>query len=512
MLKKVIKKDVFFFLLLLIPIYYILYQIFIPRIASFGCSDDCLNLVAGFFILKGFYPYWDFFFNHQILMPYISFLVQAVYDPINVFDLILRHRQFLLFFSFVFNAFLILRFRLSGFLFVLFYEFSKFYLFGDRFLAEAFIVYPIVYMTGIFILKFHGREIHPLEYFLTAILSWFVIFMREPYTLLAVGLFLMIHIPTPKKVAMTSTAILVFLCLITIFSTPVAEYYFNVFTVNRQTTLSLELSQTSFFQGGFLKAFFYPFYVFVMGEWNIFRVYLLSITLSLLIVLSYYSVKIRNFKLFAGLLIILFLANLRFIMPGKVFFEAYRLVPWFGIVIMSTFIVLSLIKRKSISYVLYLFLILTFIYFIFSSKSYLRDEVNPHELLITNYLNEMTVGQTVKNLSRERDTFFADGYDELTIWQSGLLSSYKYGWYVSVMPQFEKYRKARLEMFEENPPDFYYGSCEKGFPILPAFIREEYIRLNLEGRPSCIFVHNKKLADISEEQWKKASENHYFLP
>ena len=99
-----------------------------PRALSFGCSDDCLNIVAGFFVSKGLHPYRDFFFNHQILMPYISFFVQTISDPINIYELILRHRQTLLLFSFIFNAFLILRFRLSGFLFVLFWLlFRKFF-------------------------------------------------------------------------------------------------------------------------------------------------------------------------------------------------------------------------------------------------------------------------------------------------------------------------------------------------------------------------------------------------
>ncbi|MEK9178764.1 MAG: hypothetical protein AAB801_03220 [Patescibacteria group bacterium] len=445
-------------------------------------------------------------------MPYISFFVQNFSDPINIFELILRHRQALLVFSFLFNAFLILRFRLSGFMFVLFYEFSKFYIFGDRFLAESFIVYPIVYMTGILILKFHGREIHPAEYYLTALLSWFVIFMREPYTLLALALFAMIHIPTPKKIAIRSLAILAFLSLITIFQTPIGEYYFNVVTVNKETTLSLELSQTSFFEGGFLRSFFYPIYVFIEGEWNIFRVYLLSITLSFLIAFSYYSVKIRNFKLFAGLLIVLFLANLRFIVPGKVFFEAYRLIPWFGIITISTFLALSLIKRKSISYVLYLFLILTFLNFIFSNKSYLRDEIDQHFLLLTNFSREMGIGQTVKDLSKRNDTYFADGFLELSIWQSGLLSPYKYQWYQSVMPHFEKYKIARMEMFKKSLPDFYFGSCEKGFPTMPDFAQDNYVRLESFDKPSCIFVHKNKLSDITSEQWKKAFENSYSLP
>jgi len=511
-LKKIIKKETILLLILLLGAYAFLYQILIPRVSSFGCFDDCFNIVGGYFILNGLHPYSDFFFNHQMLMPYISYFIQLISDPINIFDLVLKHRQTLLFFSFFFNAFLILRFRLAGFLFVLFYEFSKYYIFGDRFLAESFIVYPLVYMIGILIFKFHGREVHRFEYFLSAIFAWLVVFMREPYTPLAFLLLLMIHIPTPRKIALVSAGIFLSLSAIVILQYPISEYYFNVVTVSKQTVLSYELKETSLFGAGFLKAFLYPLYVFMTGEWNIFRSYLLVISLSFLLAFSYYSYRVRNAKLFIAILLLLGLANLRLVAPGTIFYEAFHIIPWFGMIIMSIFLVLSLIKSKPISYVLYIFLFITFLGFIFSEKSYLRDKVDQQSLLINNYSREMGAGQAVKNLSKEGDTFFADGFDELTFWQSGLLSPYRYGWYTSVMPRFEKYRKARVEMFEKNPPDFYYGSCEKGFPVIPGPIRDDYVRLTSNGKPGCIFVHVKKLPEINDDQWKKAGESLYELP
>ncbi|MBI4092095.1 MAG: hypothetical protein HY427_02740 [Candidatus Levybacteria bacterium] len=84
------------------------------------------------------------------------------------------------------------------------------------------------------------------------------------------------------------------------------------------------------------------------------------------------------------------------------------------------------------------------------------------------------------------------------------------------MRHFPKYSKSRLDMFKNNPPDFYkeFGSCPKKSDIgesyrLPDFIATDYIRLYKEGEPSCLFVHKKKSEQISDRQWKKATEWFY---
>jgi len=55
-LKKIIKKETILLLILLLGAYAFLYQILIPRVSSFGCFDDCFNIVGGYFILNGLHP------------------------------------------------------------------------------------------------------------------------------------------------------------------------------------------------------------------------------------------------------------------------------------------------------------------------------------------------------------------------------------------------------------------------------------------------------------------------
>lgn len=132
------KKLIFYFSLfgILILSSIFLYQIYFPRVNAFGCFDDCFNYLGGYFLSKGKILYSQIFFNHQPLMAYLSQFIQLNLKLISIYDLLLKHRQTVFLFGILMDALLILRFGLAGLGFTFFYEFFKFYLFGDRFLQK----------------------------------------------------------------------------------------------------------------------------------------------------------------------------------------------------------------------------------------------------------------------------------------------------------------------------------------------------------------------------------------
>src|SRR3989344_858568 len=230
-------------LFLLIPLYVILYKIYMPRITAFGCFDDCFNYVGGYFIANGKVIYRDFFFNHQPIPAIISLFVQTITQQINIFELILRHRQFLLLFGFLFNALLVVRFRYIAIPFILILELSKFYVFGDRFLAEGIIVYPVVYLSGLALLKLSKRKLYTIDYTLSVLFTWFVIFSREPYIPLALLLFIIIFWGKLDKTKKILLGIFVILTIgLLAYIGDLKEYYFNVVTFNLKAILPVDVS------------------------------------------------------------------------------------------------------------------------------------------------------------------------------------------------------------------------------------------------------------------------------
>lgn len=501
-------------LLFLFFLYIFLHQFYSPRVSAFGCFDDCANFVAGYFLTKGKTLYSQVSFDHQPLMAHLSYLVQTFFHPINIYQLVLHHRQLVMVFGFLMNALFILRFGLVGLGFSLFYEFSKFYLFGDRFLAEGLIVYTLVYLTGLVWQKFQKRKIYFVDYILTAIFAWFVIFMRETFVPLAIILFILILWGKPfnkaKKISLGVFLALVFFILLTI---PPKEYFLQV-GYNFWTTFIYEKQSGDLLGWGILKPFFYPFILFFGGKWNLFRHLLVGLgSVFLLLFFCFY----RKTELLAIIIFLLGLANIRVVQPGRIFYDAFHMLPWYGMfVFIINLLVVEVIKvKKGIGILFSIFLVCLFIYFLASPKLWIYEKIDPHGEFITNFGKELHVGEVVKVLSTQADTLFLDGFDDLIYWQADRLSSYKYSWYTGVMPQIPKFREARWEMFKNYPPDFYYGTCpDKKVEIwtMPKEFIGGYQQLYSEGKPTCLYVKKTKIPLISKERWKKAKELGYELP
>lgn len=504
-------------LLLIIPIYIVLYKIYTPKVNAFGCFDDCFNIVAGYFITNGKRLYSDIFFNHQPLMAYFSSFIQTAFHPINIYDLVLTHRQSIMVFGLVMNIAIVLRFGLPMFGFVFLYEFSKFYVFGDRFLAEGAIVYPLVYMMGLVWQKYINKRLYWHDYILSSFFAWFVIFMREPYIIISVALLFLIFFGKPfsfsKKMALGLFALLVvaFLSIM-----PLSEYFFNVVTVSSQIFRS-EAGDNNLLGLGAINIFIYPILIFFGGEWNIFRYFLVGLdSVFLASFLFLFPVKEKRKALFF-LFLILGLANVRIFPPGKIFYAAFHMIAWYGLFIAALIFLLNELfsYKKKITVSLLIVLVILFAYIVGSPRSFIREKTDPHYEFITNYGKELQVGEVVRLLSKSTDTLYLDGGDDLIYWQAKRLSPYKYSWYTSGMLGFSRYQQARLEMFATSPPDFYFRFCAKEIVtnyFLPKEYENDYQNLYSLGNPTCLYIKKSKIASIQEEKWQKAGEFLYGLP
>lgn len=416
------------------------------------------------------------------------------------------------------NILIIYRFRFVAIGFMLFYEFSKFYLFGDRFLAESFIVYPLIFMTGLVWEKLQDKKIAPYEYIVSSVFTWFVVFMREPFVIAPLFLFSLLLINKSfKKIHALSLAVFIFLTIGTFFIVPFKDFVFDVLIQDYNIIFSKGASNNSIVNGGILKIFFYPIYLFFGGEWSVFRYVLVGLSTLFLLLISYIGIYKKHWKLFAFIFFILSLLNIRILFPFKTFYEAFHIVPWFGVFVFSLFLLLQ--KTWQYSKRLYIFTVVAacilFGYLTLSPESYIYDNIDPQYEFITNFGKELQNGEVIRVLSAPTDTLFLDGTDDLIYWQANRMSPYKYSWYSAFMFTIPKFTKERLAMFKNTPPDFYYGSCQKEFRedfLLPKEVQNDYVRLVSGGNPTCVFIHKAKLPSITKGQWKRANEFKFELP
>lgn len=502
--RKLLFFPIFLFLLFIFRSYY-------QRIGAFGCFDDCFNIVAGHFIGSGKTLYSQIFFNHQPLMAYISFIIQEIHSWENIYQLILAHRLFIIGFALLMDVLIITRFRAAGLAFVLIFESTKFYIFGDRFLAEAVIVYPLVYMLGLVWQRLGKKTVFSWELIAASLFTWFVIFMREPFVPLAIVLFtIIIWSKKGRRIGVFSIFLLFLLTVATIFTLPLADYFFNVININ--TTVWIKTDQIP--GTNIIKIFAYPLYLIVNGDFNFFRPVLIGLSITFLISGIAFALLYKKPKQVLLILFILGLANLRVVPPAFVFYESFHMIPWYGLFIMTTALFVSEAKRHIRLFCL-LILGAIFIYSIASPQSFIQEKINTHEEFTVNYGRYFAYGQVIKTLASSTDTLFVDGFDELIQWQANIPSSYKYSWYTSVMPRFPVYVKERREMFLRTPPVFYYGNCPEDKNtqrLLPDEVQNDYARLYFAGRPTCLHIYKSKLNNISREKWDEIKKYEFYLP
>ncbi len=495
-------------LILLLLTYSFLFTFFIyfyyQRLGAFGCFDDCFYYMGGYFLLKGERIYTDFFFNHSFLVPVISFLIQKITHPTELYTFILFHKLFIYLFSFLFGLILIFRFKTQAFLTLIFYELTKFFTFGDRFLGESLVVYPVLYLLGISWEKIHAKKLHRFDYLLSGIFVYFIIFAREPYVPLALFLFLVI-LWGKKDIKLKKYAVISFLtpAIVSFILISPKDFFTNVFTLNKS-----QIETESSKNGGILGVLIYPLRIYIEGFWNLFRQITIFFMSAFLISGIYYSLKLRRLG-FIILLIALSLAAVRPEIPGTIFYKAYHMNIWYAVLLFSTFLVIfEILKLKATKFKIVILLpfFLLFAYIFTSPNLIINEKINKIEEYNFGYSGYYVYGNAIKNLSSDNDTIFVEEKDELINVLSNLKSSYKYNGYTSFMPLIDVYRDERLNMFKNAPPDFYYDACyqlDKTHRAYTPNIEKNFTRIYIFNKPSCLLINNKKINNITDEKWKK---------
>lgn len=517
-LNKIFTSLVAFFLLAITL--FLTFKAYYQRIGAFGCFDQCFNYVAAYFMLKGKTLYSQIFFNHQPLMAYLSYIIQRIFQPNTLYHLILYHRIFILLFSFLMDILLITKFRWAGVGFVLFYETTKYYLFGSFFLPEAVVAYLFAYLIGLWWKKFQKRHLCLVDYLVAGVLTWLIVFLRIPYLPTALFVYALILFPSnqkSKKLVTFSLALFLFLTLFTLLNVPLKDYLYDLFVVNYQM-ISNEAESLGIKGLGILKIFFYPFLILLTGKVNYLRSILIGLDIAFLTLISWQTLKLKKAKETLLIIFLLGLAAVRFVEPGTMFYEAFHLLPWYALFLMIIFLLLVKLSghksNRTIFYASLSLLIVLFTHCLFSPQSFIWEKVNSQEEFTINYAHYFAYGEVIKALSKPEDKLFLDMWDDLIYWQSGLDSSYQYSLYTPTMSNSQKFNQSRLAMFHSNPPDFYYsypGASKNCLPLFPKENKNDYVQLYFADNPSCLYLKKTKLPKITNDQWEEVKKLGFHL-
>lgn len=485
------------------------------KTSSFHFTDEYTNMIQGYFMTQGRSLYQDIFSHHQTLPNYMSFVIQKLLPNLSLYQLITYHRLFMILYGIVMSTALFLRFGKKAVAFTVIFETTKFFLFGNLFLAESFVVYPLCYLTGLIIEKAHGQKIIKGDYILSFIAVWFIIFMREAYVPAAVLLLTYIFWTKEElRTKLFGLSIMIGLVVLTLLTLPLKIYFYNVFTLNTQGYILSELSGNGVMGLGILKLFFYPFVTLLSGELNSFR--LILSTLSILFI-SFSVILFKNKQYFLVILlwITLALLSIRYVVPGKLYYDGFHLLVWFGVMSFCvSFLLVTLIRQKAVQITLIGLFFVGSITAIISSGYFPTTQSKEAEFS-ENYTSYYSIGETIHTLSTSpSDTVFVDYWDTLIYREAHLPSSYQYGLFLPIMQQSEMYVTARTRMFEKNPPTFYYYGCTQNqimSPLLTQTQQRQYVQLrNTAKKLTCLYVLKKRYQTLPPEIFAQIKQFGYY--
>ncbi len=512
-----LKKDKLFLSVTFLTLCYMLFlaYVYYKHATTFNFMDEYTNIVAGYFMNRGKILYTDIFVNHQPLMAFFSsWLLQAT-TPETLYQIIRDHRLLVIIFAFISNILLIIRFRYVAIGFIIFFETLKYYLFGNIFLAESFIIYPFVYVLGILSDAYTKRKsISFTDTILSAIFTWFIIAMREPFIPLAIILYaLVLWKHKIKKNILISLALFACITLLSLLFINTQEYFFQVIWANIEYMIPYEMKikQTNF---ALPIAFFYPLSIFFDQGWNIYRVVLLALDILFLFLFGSLMIKSKQKNYLILIFLSLGLANIRWVPSNAIFYGAFHQIVWFGMFVFSLFYMLQELYKKYKKYFLSVMMlsICIFLGMIISPQLFIHEKVDGVESFTTNYARFYTAGRIINELGAPSDEVFVYGSESLVYVEAKRESAYPYVMYYPVMEAIPIYVHARDEMYKTNPPTFYfYDRGKSKDTIIPHYRKQQYYTVIFDKKPIGLYIREDRVKTLTKEQIDKLNQQKFTL-
>ncbi|MBI2600764.1 hypothetical protein HYW42_02320 [Candidatus Daviesbacteria bacterium] len=489
-----IRYFLFIFVLILL---FVTGQAYKNVIFSTKFVDEEYNFAIGKYLAKGEILYDDIITNHQPVTHILSGLLQKKENPDTTYALIKSQRTAIINWSAIWSIILVFYFGLAGLIFVFIYELTKIHFYGNLFLAETIVVYPLVFLIGLSI--FRKIPLRAFELFFSGSLIAFLTLTLGPIYPAIFFLTLLFLINSKKSLIFgLSGAFAFFLLVLPFINIPgfFQHYFFG--------NLENMVPQTKeYWISAITQSFASPILSFQDSSPNdnLKLIRILSITLILNLV--YFLFK-RKFFLTVTIIILSGLLNLRFIRPGEGHAGGFHLLPWYASLVFITSVLLlhnteqsfglrtqdrrltarlqlgnknfrlrylaallqgsSFVKQiKSNSSLFFKGLnILLFVIALNLSFSYAKqnlfiqkDAKKDFEVFFSNHTK---IGESIKNLKKPGDTLFVFPDAWLVYWQSDIDHLPKLFGYYTWMSGIPKLQKQVNYAFINFPPTFYY--CE----------------------------------------------------
>ena len=420
------------------------------RALSFHFVDEEDHIVTADFMNQGFKLYKDLSVNHQPLVYLSSQVVQTITQPKSIYLLIKTHRLAMFVYGALWSVFLVWRFGLVGLIFSLFMEGLKYYGFGNLWLMESMAIYPSVYIFGNLIEGWINK-VWPKKWesILMGVSSFVVLFNLVPLWPWLAIVWLVYLIKNRKMFGWQLLGLVLPTVVLFLFVSPI-DWFRETIEYNVVYAMP-QLSVINSFQD-WLKIIFFPFLALgIKGS------YQAQVIIFLLVGLVSGSLINGRFGLLGLIYGLLVLANLRVPSPEEVYYGGFHLLPWMGLLLICSLLMIKRIRIKPIVFVLIIWglslLLDKNMPYFWQTNSMIEYQVN--------YSRFDSLNTKVKSLAKPNDRMAVLTSESLIYWQTGIKPATRqvvyYAWEHDVPRLKEEYEQV---FYGIDPPEFIYGANE----------------------------------------------------
>ncbi|MCX6816749.1 MAG: hypothetical protein NTZ93_02710 [Candidatus Beckwithbacteria bacterium] len=481
-------KQRIFHLVVLGIVMLVSFRIAQARSLSMHFVDEEDHMTIGRLTNRGFKLYQDIQSNHQPIVYFTSAKLQQLLNPPNIFMLVRRHRQAMFVYGAIWSLLIVWRFKTVGLIFVIFFEFLKYYLFGNLWLMEAFAAYPAVYLFGTMLqVWFKNQNIKKSELVFLGICSFLVLFNLVPLWPCLAFMWLLFLLKIKKKIFWMVAALLTStLIFFTLSRYSVADWFIR--TVYNNFVYAVPTMSPLHGPGDWLKMIFFPFLAYFTPN-----------SLQAQFISLFFSVYLLAVVFKRKLLIIyplLLLANNRVLSPGTVYYEGFHLLPWLGLMIFTFSFCLKTIKFKFWP----VWLIWAMILLTNKNMAYFW-KTDPNYEYYVNYSTFDDLNFAIKIINQEGQKMAVSVLTNEVLVQWKTLTSpatkqvVSYAWERKIPALKEEYSRV-FNINNPNPPEFIYGEMER------ELVQAKYHSLSRDGKSTGLFIRKDIYGKITPEQWE----------
>lgn len=460
------------------------------HIYTFQFVDEDDNFTVAKYLNQGERIYSDIFSHHQPVTYILSSVIQKTKYTNNINQLIKYHRYFIIVYGVIWCLFLFYKFRIYVLPFIVLYELTKIHLSGHTFLAEAIIVYPLVYLFLSVLLNKPKKS--NLEYLFIGINITVIMFTLAPLWPILLFLICILLFKNKTKIFINAGFILLgflFTTIIIFNFLSFKDYFYNTIYLNIYYYITPD-EKTYLF-----RSFFSFIYYILIKDVAIF---IRISSLFYLVLSTYFASKIDKY-----IPLITFtalgLANIRFASSG------FHLLPWYGLLICSiSFMTIRIIENNKIKFnqksLITLLVFMLCIFILYIAKGSLFKNIDSEKEMYISYSQQYDYGKVVNVLKREDDSLMVIPIEPLILWQADINHSTKYPFYYSWMDKVLFIKNEIIHTFDNNPPTFlYYNSDYATYETINKYLHM-YKRINKHNKNSYLYILKNKYKTLNKDE------------